>query len=355
MGNKITIETIKEIVEYGTHAPSGDNSQPWSFRFLNETLYIYVLPEKDTSMYNFEQQASLVAIGAMLENIKISSSHFGYDCLIVFNESLSDNLVAQASFIFSDIKENEFFKWIKERKTNRKPYKTEKIPEFVINEFKKQEKDFISVGLRMVSDLKLITDISLACSFNEKIVLEDKRLHDFLFNHITWNKQEDDIKKGFFLDTLELDGPKKIAFKILKNWRLNNFLNIFGISKLVASDNQRVYEQSALIIGFTSKNNKNFNFIETGMLMQRIWLTLTKYGLFAQPLTGITLLKNRIIKEGSDVSLSEKHTSIVNESYNTIVKNLSVVDEFVTVLLRVGFAEPPSASTQRSSVVIVVE
>jgi len=76
MGN--FIEDIKKILEAAVHAPSGENCQPWRFEIRDGEIRIFNLPERDQSLYNYGQMASYVAHGALIENILIASSAFGY-------------------------------------------------------------------------------------------------------------------------------------------------------------------------------------------------------------------------------------------------------------------------------------
>lgn len=356
MDNKINVQTIKKILAESIYAPSGDNSQPWAFKIKDDSLYMYLIPENDTSVYNYKQQASLVAVGGVLENIKLIALYYGYECSFEFYKDLPENLVSRI-FFKKSIKQVDvdIYNAIHERKTNRKPYSTDMISASVIDELKRQTSGLTLVDVSIVQDVSGIQQIASACSQNEKVVLEDKRLHDFLFQHITWDEKEDQIKKGFFIKTLELQGPQKFVFKMLKSWKVNSFLNKLGIANLVAADNKRLYAKSSLMIGITSKSIDAFAFFETGMLMQRVWLVLTKYHISAQPLTGIILLKHRLLKENTEAGFTQQHVDIINQSYQLIIKSLGFKDGFATLLLRAGFAADPTACTKRRDVSVVVE
>ncbi|MDP3028969.1 MAG: nitroreductase family protein, partial [Deltaproteobacteria bacterium] len=65
-------DIIFKIVEAGTWAPSGDNCQPWRFTWNGQKLLLFNVLERDTSIYNSRQRASLIAHGAVLENMDIA-------------------------------------------------------------------------------------------------------------------------------------------------------------------------------------------------------------------------------------------------------------------------------------------
>ena len=63
-------DPIRQILESGIQAPSGENSQPWRFKRERngdvERVWLFNRPEADQSLYNYEQSGSYVAHGALL-------------------------------------------------------------------------------------------------------------------------------------------------------------------------------------------------------------------------------------------------------------------------------------------------
>lgn len=337
---------LKKIIDISVYAPSGDNSQPWRFRILNNTILIYNIPEKDMSLYNFNMFASLIAIGALIENIKIASSHFGYNCDIKINNNFAGNLIAECSFSKNITTEDPLFMYIKERKTNRKPYKENSINSEVLNEIQNY-KPFTNLNSILITEKESIKKIAKACSLNEQVVLENEKLHNFLFNHITWTQKEDDVKRGFYIKTLELKGPQTLVFKLLRSWKINKFLNKIGISKFIARENALIYEKTGAILAINSNNLNPISFLETGMLIQRLWLIATKHKLYLQPLTGIIFLNHRINNKNNLESFSQEHKDLIRESYK-IIEQLTMSDnKYITTMFRMGYAEEPSAETKR--------
>jgi hypothetical protein len=70
------------IVEAGTLAPSGDNLQPWIVKWRQDALRVSVDPARDRSLYNYRRRASLIAVGAMVENMVIAAGEHGLAALL---------------------------------------------------------------------------------------------------------------------------------------------------------------------------------------------------------------------------------------------------------------------------------
>ena len=114
------VEDIKKIIEIAVNAPSGENVQPWKFRIKDDELYVYNIPERDQSPYNFMQRGSLVAHGALIENILIASSPIGLEANVsLFPDGSKEDLIAVVSFSKSTPKDESLFEYITKRSTNR--------------------------------------------------------------------------------------------------------------------------------------------------------------------------------------------------------------------------------------------
>lgn len=338
---------IKKIIDYAVWAPSGDNSQPWRFEIVNNEVRVFNVPERDTSLYNYNYNASLVALGGLIENIKIVSSHFGYTALINISPStVNSNLITTISLTKGNLSENSLFPFIKGRISNRKPYDIRALSKKHKEEILQVGKVSSDISIKLVDDREQIEKLATAASINEKVVLENKKLHEFLFRHITWSEAEDARKKGFFIKTLELKGPQAVAFKLLSHWKILVLLNKIGVSDLVSRENAKVYKRSGAFVAIIANNSSPASFLASGMLMQRFWLSATKVGLGVQPLTGVLFLCHRI-KSGIDHELHPFHSTLVTNAYSTAENIFKTDGKPITMMFRVGYAKIPSAKCLR--------
>jgi nitroreductase len=340
-------EVIKKIINYAIWAPSGDNTQPWRFEINKNEIRVFIVPERDTSLYNYNQNASLVAIGGLIENIKIAAPHYGYVVSInFFPEGITSNLVATILLNEGAQQDDPLYLYIKERVTNRKPYETRPLS----NEHKQyilEIGDTVdNISVKLVDEPGNIESLANAASVNEKVVLENKQLHNFLFSHITWSEEEDEKKKGFFVKTLELKGPQVVAFKLFRHWPILKLFNKIGASDLVARDNAKIYKQSGAFVAIIANDTSPFSFLKSGMLMQKLWLRATKLGLGVQPLTGVLFLHHRI-SAGNNGGLLNHHIDLVEKAYFIIEKIFETNNRPIIMMFRIGYADKPSARCSR--------
>lgn len=357
MYNINMIEDIKKIIKIGTMAPSGDNVQPWRFVVSGNTIKLFNVPEKDNSLYNFKQNASMIANGAVIENIVIATKEFGYRTDIKFFPNEDDkNHVADIILITENIEKDKLFQYIEKRATNRKSYKKIPLTDEQSQTILDCNQKLFDGKVLIVKDFEKVKTLGGLLSKNEQVVLENKKLHNFLFSHIVWSEKEERQKKsGLYIKTLELGGPQKFMFKLVKNFTILKFLNrLIKISKKVSKENADIYASSSAIVAIVTEGNSHKDFINAGRLMQRVWLNATKLGLSAHPSTGIVLLAQRIQDGGTD-NLSNEHVNIINKAYSEIKDIFGIKDDSIKMILRIGDGGKPSAYSSRQEPDITID
>ncbi|MEK7542678.1 MAG: nitroreductase [Patescibacteria group bacterium] len=344
---------IKKILEIAVQAPSGENAQPWKFSITNNQIYVFNIPERDQSLYNFQQRASFVAHGTLIENISIAASYLGYQIQIrLFPEIRDTNLVAVISLIKSQ-GEDPLFPYIPTRSTNRKPYKTQPLTHDQKNEILKTADELGKGKIMLTEDRKKIVALAHVGSMNERVVFENPYLHAFLFTHINWTEQEEKVKRlGFYIKTLELPFLAQIGFRLFRYWSLVSILNHLGLSKAIWKQNAKVYSSCAAIGVIVTPQNTPEDFVYAGRIMQRSWLKATKMGLSIQPMTGVLFFMQRI-SEGKTQEFSSEQIQLIRNSYNTIKEAFGITNGTIAMMFRIGYSDKPTAHSLKLSPIII--
>jgi len=344
----ITKDILETILSQAVFAPSGDNSQPWHFEIKNEDILVYNYPDRDLPFYNFRQCGSHVGHGALLENIVILATKYGYSASIsLFPRGNEDTLVARVSFTFvPGIAPDPLADFIAKRTTNRRPYVTEVIAPQV----REKVAAIASIGgieMSFIYDTEKIKNISNASVTNEMTVLTTEQIHKFFFKHVVWSEAEEKEKRsGLYVKTLEMPKPQEMAFRIASHWFFMRVFNALGITKKIAADNAKLFRASPAFLVFMSKGDSPNDFINTGRMLQRVWLLCTKEGLSAHPVTGVLFLYQRV-KANAAEGISTKSQDLIRTSYQQISNECGAGEREVLFILRIGKASPPSAMSSR--------
>ena len=342
-------KTITDLLATAVYAPSGDNSQPWRFEVRNDDIYIFSEAEKDNPKFNYKQRGTLLAHGALIENILIFGPTLGLTATATyFPDPNLPQCTACVHLTISSPKENLLAAYIKKRSTNRKPFSNNPLSRQQRDDILNVAKDIGTGRIILTEDLKQKEIIGQAVSVNEIVMLEDRVLHDLFFGDVRWTEQEEQkYKTGLYLKTMELEKPKEIAFRILKWWPAAAVLTKLGMAKFIAKENAKLYCSGAAIGVVCIAGGEDKSFLDAGRLTQRLWLTAAAQGLSMHPLTGVIYLHQRFAAQDFS-GFSEEHVEAVERAYKKIADIFKPEkNEIIAMLFRVGHSQPPTAMSSK--------
>ncbi len=344
---------ISKVIEAAQQAPSGDNCQPWSIEIISpNTLRIIPQASRDTSLFNYDNRALMVAHGVMAENIVVALGVYGKTCDIILRQQ--NGIYEYTELKIKDLESDgklseELYAGIFERVTNRKKYQRlsqHEISQFIdcISVFCCGENVTFSITKK---DME-IKKIARAASTTEAILLKNKLLHNFFFNQIVWSGPSGGYS-GMHVSTLGLNPVGKFFFKIFSNWYILEKMNrTDNISKKVASENEKIYATSSLMIGLHFKKKNLDNYFELGRTMQRVWLIATIYNIAVQPLTGISFLFHQLgDNQNKPLKDFENPIRAAYTQMQQVTQNKSVGYPYIGAFLRLGKCSSPQFYTGR--------
>lgn len=342
-------DIIEKIIDAGNHAPSGDNCQPWRFEVKENKIFLYILADRDTSLYSWGNRASYIANGAAIENMITAASHLGYRAYLeILPENNNPLLVAIISFNPDEKINGGLYEAIFKRTTNRKPYKILPLEQSQLEDLKKTHEEIDGVRILFLTDAESKKQLGKAAAVNEKILFGNFYMHKFFYDHINWDAgQELKHRIGFYVKTLEIPALAMPGFKMAKNWKFMKILNsLFGFSNFIAKQNSKIYETGSTLGIITLNGNMEKDYILAGLAFEKLWLKVTKYGLSLQPLTGIFLLRQAILANKAE-ELSPEQIQIISEAYESVKNTFKLDGQNIAFMFRIGQGGEPSARTLR--------
>ena len=354
--NETMENKLREIIKIAVNAPSGHNYQPWGFKVAENKIFLKNLPKNDQTIYNYKQRGSLIALGAVVENIAIISAHFGYNVSIkLFPEGEDYNAVAEIALAEGNVDEKraELFEYIKQRKTNRKPYKKELLRDDVKRKLLDLPNDLSGIDIKLIEDENKKKVLGKIFSTNEWLVFNNYSMHNALFKHIVWTKEEEQKKRaGLYIETFELPLPVKKLFRLFRYWPVAKFLGFIGFGNVVSKQNGDVYASSSALGGIFVPDESLKNYVNTGRIMQNLWLKATKLGLSVQIVVGILYVYERIIDNGRKDIFSVKQEGRILKAGETLNNQFGNKDKKLILTFRVGIGATPSAFSSKKEPVI---
>ena len=326
---------ISLIISKAVRAPSGDNSQPWKIiKISSSRIKIYHAPDKDHKILNVGGYGSIIAIGALVENIYLLAKENSIFCEINFCEDASVLIY----FTYKQEANDSTEKWsdlISRRATLRTEFKREKISE-------NDKADIIShslphgIKLNWVdnpNDIKKIADIA---SVTEKIVLNNETLHELFFSIVDFSNKKD---SGIQLKAMGLPKPAEIIFRILRIKSINNFLKKIRIQEKIAHQNSIMYSKSDAMLVFSIDVESQQSYFNFGRYLQHIWLIATEHSIALHPITGIIYLYKYIKSKDFDkVVINKNEEDLITRSYISL-QNIINNEQKLIFLARIGYVD----------------
>jgi len=347
---------INKILEAAVQAPSGDNVQPWKFQVSENftIIKLYNLPEKDNSYYNFNQMASYIAHGAVIENIEIASRQLGCQAQInLFPDTNEIDLVATIELSTTVAQDQPLYSAIFKRCTNRFQYKRIDVTEQVLAQLSGAVKNIDNASISLIYQQDGVNKLSKELMINDRLVFERKDMHRFLFDKIRWNKKQiEQTMDGMPVETLGLNPVDKLTFPLMRFWGFVKTANYFGLSRIIGLKCWWNFRTASILGVVSIKGNDKVAFVQGGRAVQRVWLESTVQGLSLQPIIGLTLLINRLKNNELD-GFSDKHRQFVQRS-TEVLPELFAVDKHDTLIMgfRVGLGKGIVEKTRRKLVVL---
>ena len=347
-------QDIKSIIEAGQQAPSGANLQHWKFLVREGEIHLFWRWVDTKPLYDFRNRGSLISHGAVIENIVIAASHFGYETEVsLFPENNDPDYVAIIKLIKTEVKKDYLYPFIAKRVTNRKDYYG--IP------LTKEEKDCLlgacrntnlAVHLTFVDEPKRKRKLAGLLSISERLIFENKFVHNSVYSFFRWTKKEISQKDGLNVATLEYSFPLLCLMRLLQSWQWLLLFKFFGVSLLATRTVTRTNNSSGAICALTIVGESREEFIESGRVLERIWLEATRLGLSVYPIEGFILLGQRV--ESGDTGLfTPFEDKLILRSFQQIEDIFNASDKTIAIVFRIGKADPPSARSLRKAPEII--
>jgi nitroreductase len=278
--------TIEQILDLARWAPSGDNTQPWRFEIVaDDHVIVHGFDTRQHCVYDIDGRPSQIAIGALLETIRIAASGFG------LRASVEPLPAAETKPTFevrvtpdSGVTPSPLLSAITVRSVQRRPMKMRPLGAAERSELEGSVgHDYTIIWMegwrkRLAMARLLFTSAKIRLTMRE--AFETHR------SVIEWNVRHsvDRIPdQAVGLDPLTL----RIMQWAMDDWRRVEFFNRYFAGTLAPRIQLDFVPGLAcaahfFIVGRSDPKGLS-DYINSGAAMQRFWLTATRLGLHVQP------------------------------------------------------------------------
>jgi nitroreductase len=346
----ISVDAIRALVSYASMAPSGGNCQPWRFVLRDNELYCLHDVERSVSFLDFEDKASMLAIGAAVENITLAAPALGLEAHVELSPQTDlPRCVAAISFDEIAARDVPELEQIAQRVTNRR------LAGRVSLSAPEQEALFASAA-SAGAELQLLTSpedlhaVAGVLARGDRVRFLSEKMHAELMNELRWTREEvERTRDGIDVATLEMTPTDLAGMRLVSSWSMMRMLRNIGAGRGLEKPTRKAIAAASAVGLVTVQGTSSESYFYGGRAMQRIWLAANARGLAFQPMAALLYVFLRLARQGTGLSEVERA--------ELMELRAAYCDLFATgpcraevMLFRVARAGPPTARALRRPV-----
>jgi hypothetical protein len=297
-------EELVSLVEAANLAPSGGNIQPWIWVFDKKgILHLVHDQERSHSLLDYQGSGSLIAFGAALENLRLKASSLGIHLEErIHIRNFGERLIGSIRFLQKlphplEVAHRELVEGIGLRCTNRKnSQKTfldgeqlSRIYSFV------HDSDLSLHHLEKGDELEKLSGI--LGEMDRMRLFHPQGLLDFI-KEVRWSDREaKESGDGIDMATLELSGAERAAMGLLKDVRTVEVFRKFSLGYGLTKLSKPSITSSSAVFLLSASGFDAETYLESGKILQRIWIWANLNGLSFQPVTASLFIFHHVFKE----------------------------------------------------------
>jgi hypothetical protein len=346
-------EQIKEILEWAKWAPSGDNTQPWRFEIVSDgQVNVHGFDTRAHCVYDLGGQASHLALGALLENMRLAATRFGFSTQIVERAGCPENApVFEVTFMADFLQEDPLTEMIKIRSVQRRPYRLDPLTP--------EQKNILEASVGPNYRVLWFESLSQRWAFASltaragKLRLTIPEAYAVHRDIIQWGAQfsEDRVPdQAIGLDALTL----KLTRWAMASWERVDFFNRYLAGTWIPRIRLDFIPGLACAAHFAlvaeAVPQTLGDDVEAGKALQRFWLTATQLKLQLQP-EMTPLIFRRYATQGVSLSIRENaqpQAECIAFALDKWMGGKEQADR-VVFMGRIGYSVPAHARSTRLS------
>ena len=323
------------LAEAGQSAPSAGNMQPWFFHEKNNQLFLYIDLEKlEDSYFSREHPVTLLAVGAVVENIMQTAQLNDMDLEFDYFPPQDSGKCASFKVKNKNLKRAEKTEQLAlfNRCTNRLPFNKKTVPQNILDELLS-----LSTANAQLVAYQSKEEISLWSKWlytASEVRFRTPNIHEWFEKTLKFTPEEVATREGLDIKLLELPAISALILKVAQTWKQMSLCNKFYIYKLLAKLETLNINAAPALIGIIASPGMPFA-IESGRLMEKMWIKANELGLSIQPYYAVSDQMYRL-KKGIIPSSLEASIAHLDDEINTTLK---LKNAFVYILFRVGYCD----------------
>jgi hypothetical protein len=351
-------QDIVSIIHAGVSATSTDNMQPWRFVVKGHEIHLYIKPEKNPEEIFYScLSPAYISHGAMIENMVIAADHYGYEANVTLFPDSHDPLYVGIIVLRHDPidRQVDLYRFIRERRTDRDNFIGCALTLTQKEAFQLVPETLGFKGRVVVIEKPYLSSLlSKLVSWQTMIILSYKKTHDDFYRKIHWSKQNVLVSKdGLDAKTFGVDVWEYFVLRYMfSQWYLMKVFAFFHITSLITTIRCFRFKNKESFIAIIVEDDSPVQYVESGRMIERVWLLGTKFGYGMQPVSG-TFLLMKALKDNAVELPSSQVAELIDVTQDIRLLCGVQKTESLAFMFRIGFSKkvPPKSKRREPEII----
>ncbi|WP_067569821.1 Rv1355c family protein [Nocardia acidivorans] len=345
-------EAVRWIAAMGTLAPSAHNAQPWALRWRRDHARLECRhnPARDLPALDFENCATWVGFGALLENVDLAAAQLGVRADIrPWPDPADDALIATVELrpAAGSSSSDRLATHLTSRVTNRVRQERRELEPAIAEQLTRMAAK-AGGRLQLLDTAKELDEIGALIGAADRLTLLNEAMHHETMRGYRWTAEEVRAHRhGLDLATAELTAAERTALALMRDWSVMRCLREIGGGRALEDLSRGAVAAASAVGLLTVPRQSRESYLHGGRIMQRLWLTATREGIALQPMTALPLLFARLERGGGLGLADEERDQLrtLRKRYRALFE--APANRAEVLLFRLAHAAPPSARALR--------
>ena len=256
------------LLRYAVLAPSGHNTQPWSFKITGEGIEVYADAARRLPIADPNDRELMISVGAAITNLRVAAAHFGFETTVLYQSEAAENdpiaLITLRETCDPDASLRSLFAAITRRHTNRTEFDRREIEPEILDRLCEFVESSELTGFVVPHERTRIGDL---VDEADRRLLADEDWRNELANWVRAN--EGNEGDGMTGDAFGIPGP----LSAFAPWLVRKF----DVGEARGKQDRLLAEHAAGLIVIASDDDR-CSLIRAGETLERLLLTLTGMG-----------------------------------------------------------------------------
>jgi nitroreductase len=279
---------IRRIVAAGSRGPSGENCQPWRFRWSGGQLSVSHDRVRAAHNLDANYHSSYLTLGCLLEAIQIEASAEGFNVSVALSLPCRSEpeppAWARVRFAPRGGRPDELAEALSKRCTDRRLYRGGSLEDPVFAEIVRDSRERTDCGLRIQN--RFSQELLGYLKEAETYVWRHEAAHQDLMRWIRFGRDEArSAPDGLPWPSLAIGLLQSRVLRLCRSFSIQRLLNGPIFLRQIRRLSQRQVTSSAALLCVTVTSTDPEQLVEAGRLGFRAWLRLNQNGYGVQPMT----------------------------------------------------------------------